>query len=202
MQTETGLDNVRARVGVGRHNPAMAGRVRSFSTEEIEVLRTIARRLRDEQKWSGKALGDAIGISQQNAGKFTAARSTAGMDRTTANRLAAVAGYRDVEHLLLDAGALAEMKQPPGGNAWRDRDVAVSMATKMGYPKVAIDAVVHRYREFEYAAKGLRWWNDMIVLESLARAAEPASTATAPPPVHTAVHALRRGPRRKKTAGT
>jgi hypothetical protein len=154
--------------------------VRSFTDDEIEVLRKVARRLKEENKWSGRELGAALGIAQQNAGRFVAKNSNAGMDRTTANRLALKAGYRDVEHLLLEEGVLAEMKPlPTTGNAtgvpqnWRDRDVAIRIAIKLGYSQLVIDAVVHRYTEHEYTGRPLRWWVDKIVLEALSRAGDP-----------------------------
>lgn len=156
------------------------GRVRSFDDEEIEVIREVARRIKTERNWSGRELGDAIGIAQQNASRFVAHNSTAGMDRTTANKLAEVAGYRDVEHLLLEAGALAEMKPAPTGDEWRERDVAMSIARKLGYPQESIDAVVHRYRDNENKYRRLRWWVDQVVLESLSRAADPPPMV--PPP--------------------
>lgn len=158
------------------------GRVRSFTDDEIEVLRAVARRLKKENGWSGKKLGKAIGIAQQNAGRFVAAGSVAGMDRTTANRLAEVAGYRDVEHLLLEEGVLAEMKPLPttgGVQSWRDRDVALRIARKLGYAEQDILAVLHRYTSHEYTGRPIRWWIDRIALETVSRATD--QTPSAPP---------------------
>lgn len=42
------------------------------------MLRSIARRLKTERDWSGRELGDAIGIAQQNASRFVAAGSVSG----------------------------------------------------------------------------------------------------------------------------
>lgn len=173
MQGMLDAENVRTRVGVRRQSSRMAGRTPSFSKAEIEVLRTVARRERSRRDWSGTQLGEAIGIAQQNAGRFVAAGSATGIDRKTANMLASLAGYRDVEHLLLEAGVLAEMEQPPGGSPWHDRDAAASISLRLGYSKAAIDAVVHRHQEREFTAKPLRWWVDRIVIENLALADEP-----------------------------
>lgn len=175
-----------------------AGRVRSFTDDEIEVLRNVARRLKTERQWSGRQLGEAIGIAQQNAGRFVAAGSTAGMDRTTANKLAIVAGYRDVEHLLLDAGVLATLQPKPEGAKWDDRDFAVRLAHKLGYSQEVTDAVVHRFSAHEYTSRKARWWNDQFVLESLARAADKPID---PPPASSPAPVLGAKKPDQKTAG-
>lgn len=162
----------------------MAGRVRSFTEAETEILRKLARDLKEKNDWNGTQLGKAMGgIAQQNASRFVAERSTAGIDRTTANALAISCGYRDVEHALLENGVLAEMTRVPaqGGNAdWLQRDAAIVYARKLGYPEPAILAVLHRYTEPDYRTKKMRWWNDRIVLEAIARKDEESETEAQP----------------------
>jgi hypothetical protein len=163
----------------------MAGRVRSFSDLEIETLRALARKLKADRGWSQAQLGAALGIAQQNAGRFVAAGSKAGMDRTTANQLATLCGYRDVEHALIEEGVLAEMQPLPTGTAWGDRDTAMRVALRLGYPQAIVDSVAHRYSAPEYRHKPLRWWMDMIGMESVMHshnAPAPVPVATTPPP--------------------
>ncbi len=151
----------------------MAGRARSFTDDEIKVIRAVALRLKSERSWSGRALGEALGIAQQNASRFVAAGSTAGMDRVTANRLAQITGFRDVEHMLLEAGVLAEMTPAPeGADLWSNRDSAVRLAKLLGYPYSAVEAVLHRHTTQEHAGKRIRWWIDKFVLETLSQGAD------------------------------
>lgn len=153
-----------------------AGRVRSFTDAETGALRQLARELKQKREWNGEELGAAMGgIAQQNASRFVADGSTSGIDRTTANALAKSAGFRDVEHALLDAGVMAEMsplQASTSGNDWTRRDQAIRHARTMGYPEAAILAVLHRYSDGANRINRLRWWMDRIVLEALAQPAE------------------------------
>lgn len=179
MQSVNAMQNELTRVGVRHHSRSVAGRIPSFTDAEIEVLRRAARRVKAERDWSGAELGRAIGIAQQNAGRFIAAGSTAGMDRSTANKLAKIAGYRDVEHLLLEAGVLAEMDAPPTDGGWSQRDLAVRVAQFLKVPQPVIEAVIARFRGDEYRNRSALWWNERFVFEkqqheTLASEAPPA----------------------------
>ncbi len=143
----------------------MAGRIRSFSESETETLRKLARDLKKDKDWSSTRLGEAMGIAQQNAARFVAAKSTSSIDRTTANALAIACGFRDVEHALLDAGTMA-------GDGWAKRRHAQSIARSVPYPEAAINAVMHRYAAVEFKQKSVRWWMDRISLEAMAHAEE------------------------------
>jgi hypothetical protein len=168
MQPTTFGENSRTRVRVGCHTRKVAGRIRSFSEAETETLRALARKLKVDRDWNGTKLGEAMGVKQQNANRFVADHSTSGIDRTTANNLAVACGFRDVEHALLEAGTLAILKQPPGGGSeWRTRDSARELALRLGYPIVAIDAVIHRYTRHLYTGKPVRFWMDHFVLEAM-----------------------------------
>lgn len=173
MQGTATAQNVRERVGARIHTLRVAGRHPSFTTEELDVLRSVARQLKEENGWSGAELGARLGIKQQNASRFVAAGSTSGMDRKTANELAKAAGFRDVEHLLLEAGVLAEMKQPKQKHALSEREVAIRVARQLGYPDAAVQAIVARFaNDATSFGKPIRWWVDKIVIESLQHEAD------------------------------
>lgn len=174
------MDNELTRVGVLGHSRLVAGRPRSFTDAELEVLRSVARRLKAERSWSGGALGEAMGIAQQNAGRFIAKGSTAGIERATAERLAKAAGYRDVGHLLLEAGVLAEMQPNATGPGWEDRDLAVRIAQHLGFPHEIIESVVARFRADQYRRRPALWWNERFVFEKQQH--ESLEPAEVPPP--------------------
>lgn len=152
----------------------MAGRSPTYTAEEVELLREVARELKAKNNWTQEQLGDVMGMEQQNAGRFVAARSTTGIDRPAANKLAQRSGFRSAEHLILERGVLAEMESLPQDGPWADRDVAVRIARRMGYADEVIDLVVQRFAEATYTSKGMKWWIEKVVLEAVARRDEAA----------------------------
>lgn len=172
----------------------MAGKPEAFSDEENAVLRDAFRRLRKERELSQAEAGELVGIAQQNAGRLLSATSRAGMSRTTANRLARALGFRDAEELLLDANILPSgMREPPTGRSWQDRDIAMRIARSvMHYDEPVIQAVLGRFTAPEYQHKSMRWWNDRIVTEHLARAAEADDVSVSAPETAAAPRAKRK----------
>lgn len=158
------------------------GKRQVFSDDENRALREALRKHRDEHDLTGAQVGRLLGIKQQNAARLLSdapAHRLTGMGRDTANNLARILGFRDAEHFLIEHGVLAEMQPLPTGTGWGDRDTAVKVARKMGYAEEAIQAVLARFRAPDYRAKTMRWWNDQIVLEAMARAAAEPDAASA-----------------------
>jgi hypothetical protein len=151
----------------------MAGKPEAFSEEENRVLRAALGRLQRDRGVTQRELGELLGIAQQNAGRLLSANGRGGMGRSTANHLARALGYRDAEHLLLEAGVLAAMKQPPAGR-WGWRDTAVGAARSMGFDEAAIHAVVSRFTDDGSRFRPMKWWITKIADEDRELAAERA----------------------------
>lgn len=163
----------------------MPGKRQVFSDEENRVLREELRKYMADREAAGNKIsqtemGQILGIEQQNVARLKniETHERTGFNRDTANRLAQHLGFNDAEHLLLERGVLAEMKEIPGGAGWSDRDVAVRIALKIGYDSVIIQAIVSRYASPDYRSKPMRWWMDHFVLEGIARRDEPAQPTT------------------------
>lgn len=154
----------------------MSGKKAAFTDAENEVLRGRLREYRQERGLTQREMGELLGIEQQNIGRLESKART-GLNRTTANALAHLLKYRDVEELLLAEGVLAELRAPPPrhsstGAGWSDRDMAVKIAASMKIDPVAVQAVVARFTEDSHRHKPIKWWVTKFGNEEIERAAE------------------------------
>jgi hypothetical protein len=134
------------------------GHPRDFDPEETEILREWARRIQEERKLTTTQLGELMGVKQQNASRFVAPGSIAGISRISGNNLATAAGFRDAEGLIAEGRAMAGLRAERKGNVWHARDSAVRVAKAMGYADAAIAG-----------KRPVKWWLTQIALEELRR---------------------------------
>lgn len=153
---------------------AHVGKPHDFAPDDMQLLREAALELKERHRWSDKKLGGAIGITQQNANRFVKSVAPGGISRTTANLLASALGFRDAEELLVERRILKGLKAAKKINQWHARDSAMRMAEAIGYARDAIDAVVERSSDAEFAKEDVKWWMSEFVMEEARQAVAAA----------------------------
>ena len=184
---------------VVRNTLRMAGKPESFSEEENKVLRDALRKFAVDNKLTQAAVGRALDIAQQNAGRLTGSSPFVGMGRKTANLLAVKLGYRDAEHFLKERGVLAELQAPREGAEWGDRDSAARIAKHLNIDETAIRNVVARYSRNEDHHRPMKWWIGKFREEEVEMAADAQAPAL-PVAIRPATKPPSRSP--KKREGT
>lgn len=151
----------------------MAGRKpESFTPDENEALRAALRALCEERGWKTAEAGRQLKIGQQAASRLLNGKG--GFSRPTAEQLAVLLGVDGANALVRSAGASPNPMTVPRG--WGDRELAVTIARRLGYEEEVIRRVVVKFQEDQYKSRTARWWNDRIVIE----AAEYQATRDAP----------------------
>ena len=178
----------------------MSGKKGSFTEAENAVLREALRRYRAERELSQGAMGELLGIKQQNVAR---AERGGGINRTTANALARLMGRRDAEELLLEHGVLAEMQpSPPArsstGAGWSTRDASVRVARVMSISDVAVQFVLARETDDDARHRPMKWWIGKFRQAELEREADPVIPA--PPKSASSIDPATEPPRRRKRA--
>ncbi len=145
------------------------GHPRDFDSEETELLREWARKLKEDRKLTTTELGALMSVAQQNASRFVAIGSVSGISRISGNHLASAAGFRDAEELIAEGRAMAGLRSERKGNVWHARDSAVRVANAMSYSAAAIAAVVARETGGDAGKRPVKWWLTQIAIEELRR---------------------------------
>jgi hypothetical protein len=150
------------------HALHVPGPPKHFTPKQLEVLREAVREIdkieaaraeHDGRPWNQTLLGQIIGVGQQVAGRYLGA-SHHGMSYPTAMR---VAGYFKFDKL--DDFFEARLGNGADRKTQGMRDLAVSLAHKMGIDDAAIQAVLARYDSTEYDNRATKWWVGKFIEE-------------------------------------
>lgn len=156
----------------------MAGRKpETFNKAENEALRRALRGFVERAGSQAKAAAELKIIGQQAIGHIL--NRGGGFSLPTANALAVALGYEDAKAIINAAGAAPNPMTVPQG--WANRELAVSIARRLGYPEEVIRRVVVKFQEDSHRNRTARWWNDRIVIEAAEYAAVQGSEPPPPP---------------------
>lgn len=189
-------------VSIQPHTGKVTGRKpESFTEAENDALRAALRDLCDRRRWKTAEAGRQLGISQQSASKLINGRG--GFSRPTAEKLAELLGADGANVLVRSMGAAANPMTVPQG--WGDRELAVSIARRLGYEEEVIRRVVVKFQDDQFKSRSARWWNDRVVIEAAehqaALAAEPSPVAAPPVTQRAAGQAAQTPSRKQRKAG-
>lgn len=159
------------------HTVSVAGRKpETFTPEENAALRVALAAERAARGLSQRAMGDLLDAGQQAVATW---EKGGGFGRQNADRLAQLIGFADASAFLRGKGASPNPMTVP--REWGDRELAVSIAKRLGYEAEAIRRVVVKFQEDQYKSRPARWWNDRIVIEATEMRAMALDAPAAPP---------------------
>lgn len=184
----------------------MPGRANSFSPNQLGTLRRAFREWNAEQersqpRWSQARAGAAIGVSQQVAGRFLG-KEDVGISYPTAVQIAKHAGFDSLDDFFRSYGVHASdagTVEPGAPDRWRWRDLATTVARRIGVSDAAIAAATSRYTEQLYRGRDAKWWVAKMLAEDADLASLPdRSPPPAPAPAEPAVEPTR--PKRRRAS--
>lgn len=177
-------------------NGQVSGKPANFTPEQIQALRRALRDYHERQQgldspWSQKRTADAIGVSQQVAGRLLG-KEMAGLSLPTALAIVRLEGFET-----LDAFFAAHSPSPVNPAAQRgNRDLGIILARRAGMADAAIAAVLDRYASSQYDNRPVKWWLGKFLAEDddldLMRPSDPPPAAPAIPASRPATPARRR----------
>lgn len=163
-----------------RHASRVKGPPRHLSPEQIGALRSALRdfdaeRARSTPGWNQTKLGDALGVSQQVAGRYLSTVAT-GISYPTAIRIVElVAPTLTMDEFFASKG----VGRPAAPNPERgNRSLATNLARSIGVAELAVQTVLERYRDSTFDSKPTKWWVGKFIDEDKDLAPPPVE----PPP--------------------
>jgi hypothetical protein len=186
----------------------VSGKQPNFSAEQVQALRRALREYHARQeakaeacgeRWSQGRTAEAIGVSQQVAGRLLG-KETAGLSNPTAIAIVSLEGFDGVDEFFRAHTPSTVVPANERGN----RDLGIKLAQRAGIADAAIDLVLAGHASSQYDNRPAKWWLKKFVDadDDLERFKPPDPPPTAPQaaPVPAEVSAPARKPRARRTA--
>lgn len=185
------------------HNRQVSGRPPNFKPEQLQALRRALKEYDEQMKklatargerWSQELLGDAIGVSQQVAGRIVSDAVAVGLSYPVATAIAALEGFKSVDDFFADHTKSVVVSEAQRGN----RDLGIRLAQRAGVSDATISEVLSTYAGTQYDNRPVKWWvKKFIDADEDRDRFEPPPTPQ-PPKVEAAPQPVRK-PRQRKT---
>lgn len=164
------------------HTSCVSGKPSNFTAEQLQALRRAlrdyhARQTARESQWSQGRTGDAIGVSQQVAGRLLG-KEMAGLALPTAQAIVRLEGFQSLDEFFAahEPSAVNPANQPG------HRDLAITLARRAGLADAAVRNVLDRYVSSQFHNRPVKWWLAKFVAEDDDLDLGIGSPSSMPPP--------------------